>query len=175
MNQEIQAPLDTAVGEPAAEEYLIGPEDLLHISVWKDEMLTTEAIVRSDGKISVPLINDVQASGLTALQLRDEITRGLKEFVPGAEVTVIVKEMRSNKIYIQGEVNRPGPQLFNGQLTVIQALSLAGGLNPYADRNGITILRSTGEKMLFDYNQVIRGKNLEQNIRLQRGDTIIVP
>jgi polysaccharide export outer membrane protein len=175
MNQGIQAPVETVVVEPEAEEYLIGPEDILHIAVWKDETLTTDAVVRSDGKISVPLINDVQASGRTALQLKDEITEGLKEFVPGAEVTVVVKEMRSNKIYIQGEVNGPGPQLFDGQLTVIQALSLAGGLTPYADRDGITILRSTGEKMLFNYDEVIRAKNLEQNIRLQRGDTIIVP
>jgi len=164
--------------QPAAvtgtEEYVIGPEDILDISVWKDDTLSTEAVVRSDGKISVPLINDVQASGLTVPQLKDEITKGLKEFVPGVDVTVIVKQMNSNKVYIQGEVTRPGPQDFNGELTVIQALALAGGLTPYAKRSSIIILRGS-EKILFNYKEVIKGENLEQNIRLRRGDTIIVP
>jgi polysaccharide export outer membrane protein len=162
--------------QPAAtEEYIIGPEDVLHINVWKDETLTTDAVVRSDGKISVPLINDVQASGLTVPQLKDEITNKLKEYIPGVDVTVIVTQMNSNKIYIQGEVARPGPQPYNGELTVIQALALAGGLTPYAHRRGIIILRAGGEKLLFNYNKVIKGKDLEQNVRLKRGDTIIVP
>lgn len=170
-----ETPTDQKAQVVETAEYIIGPEDVLFISVWKDETLTTEAVVRSDGKISVPLINDVQASGLTVLQLRDEITRRLKEFVPGVDVTVIVKQMNSNKVYIQGEVSRPGPQAFNGELTVIQALALAGGLTPYANRRSIIILRPDGEKLLFNYNKVIKGKNLEQNVRLRRGDTIIVP
>lgn len=172
---ETQAPLETVVTAPANEDYIIGPEDILHISVWKDETLTTDAMVRSDGKISVPLINDVPAAGLTVLQLKNDITSRLKEYIPGAEVTVVVKEMRSNKVYIQGEVNKPGPQVFNGELTVIQALSLAGGLTPYAHRSAITILRADGSQLQFNYNQVVRGHRLEQNVVLQRGDTIIVP
>jgi len=170
-----KTPADQKAAVTGAEEYIIGPEDILVISVWKDETLTTEAVVRSDGKISVPLINDVQASGLTVLQLKDEITKRLKEFVPGVDVTVIVKQMNSNKVYLQGEVTRPGPQDYNGELTVIQALALAGGLTPYAKRGSIIILRTGGEQLLFNYNQVIKGKNLGQNIRLRRGDTIIVP
>ncbi|NOY52973.1 MAG: polysaccharide export protein [Deltaproteobacteria bacterium] len=170
-----KAPTDQQAAVTAPEEYIIGPEDILVISVWKDDTLTTEAVVRSDGKISVPLINDVQASGLTVLQLKDEITKRLKEFVPGVDVTVIVKQMNSNKVYIQGEVTRPGPQDFNGELTVIQALALAGGLTPYAKGSSIIILRADGQKRLFNYNQVIKGKNLKQNIRLRRGDTIIIP
>ena len=173
--QQAEVPIEPAIQETKPEEYVIGPEDLLMISVWKDESLTTEAVVRSDGKISVPLINDVQASGLTVLELKEEITKGLKEFIPGVEVTVIVTQMISNKIYVQGEVSNPGPMPFNGELTVIQALALAGGLTPYADRNSIIILRASGEKLEFNYNQVIKGKKLEQNVRLQRGDTIIVP
>ena len=175
VSQETRAPLDTVAAAPAGEDYVIGPEDILHISVWKDETLTTDAMVRSDGKISVPLINDVPAAGLTVLQLKDDITARLKEYIPGAEVTVVVKEMRSNKVYIQGEVNKPGPQVFNGELTVIQALSLAGGLTPYAKRSAITILRADGSQLQFNYNQVVRGRHLEQNVVLQRGDTLIVP
>ncbi len=169
-------PPAAAVAEtPAGEQYIIGEEDLLRISVWKDENITTDAVVRSDGMISVPLVNDVQASGLTALQLKDEITRRLMEYIPGVEVTVVVTEMRSNKVYIQGEVQRPGPQPFNGNLTVIQALALAGGLTPFADKNSIIILRASGEQLQFDYSAVSRGRNLEQNVVLKRGDTIIVP
>ncbi len=173
--QKTMTPIEIEVEESATEEYIIGPEDILLVRVWKDETLTTEAVVRSDGKISVPLINDVQASGLTALQLKDKITEGLKEFIPGVEVTVVVMQMISNKIYVQGEVARPGPQPFNGNLTVIQALALAGGLGPYADQNSIIILRANGEKLKFNYKQVSRGKKMEQNVRLKRGDTIIVP
>ncbi len=174
-NHKAEAPIEPAVQEVKPEEYVIGPMDQLKISVWRDESLTTEAVVRSDGKISVPLINDVQASGLTVLELKEEITKGLKEFIPGVEVTVIVTQMNSNMIYVQGEVTGPGPLPFNGELTVIQALALAGGLTPYADKNSIIILRANGEKLEFNYNQVIKGKKLEQNVRLQRGDTIIVP
>jgi len=170
-----EVPADQKAQAAETEEYVIGPEDILFISVWKDETLTTEAVVRSDGKISVPLINDVQASGLTVLQLKEAITNRLKEFVPGVDVTVIVKQMNSNKVYIQGEVNMPGPQVYNGALTVIQALALAGGLTPYANRSSIIILRAGGEKLLFNYKKVIKGKHLEQNVRLRRGDTIIVP
>jgi polysaccharide export outer membrane protein len=157
------------------EQYIIGAEDLLRISVWKDENLTTDAVVRSDGMISVPLVNDVKASGLTALQLKEEITNRLKEYIPGVEVTVVVMEMRSNKVYIQGEVQKPGPQPFNGNLTVIQALALAGGLTPYADKNSIMILRASGQQLQFDYSKVSRGRNMDQNVILKRGDTIIVP
>ncbi len=177
------APGPAATGMPpsgvaegsAVEQYIIGAEDVLLISVWKDENLTTEAVVRSDGMISVPLVNDVKASGLTALQLKEEITKRLMEYIPGVEVTVVVQQMNSNKVYIQGEVQRPGPQPFNGNLTVIQALALAGGLTPYADKNSIIILRAGGEQLHFDYSAVSRGRNLEQNIILKRGDTIIVP
>lgn len=175
LQSRTKAPAETVSQAPQTEEYIIGPEDQLRISVWKDETLTTDAVVRSDGKISVPLINDVQASGRTAVQLKDDITRGLQEFIPGVEVTVIVTQMNSNKIYVQGEVAKPGPWPFNGDLTVIQALALAGGFTPYASRNSIIILRADGEKLRFNYNQVIRGKRMEQNVRLKRGDTIIVP
>lgn len=171
------APVETAVqgAAPIQEEYIIGPEDLLVVSVWKDAALTIKATVRSDGKISVPLINDVQASGLTVLQLKDEITSRLKEFMPEVEVTVVVEQMNSNRIYVQGEITHPGPLPFNGDLTVIQALAMAGGLTPYADRDSIIIIRADGEKLKFNYNQVIRGKKTEQNVKLKRWDTIIVP
>ncbi len=175
VRQESKVSKTVATTQPPRSEYIIGPEDVLHISVWKDESLTTDAVVRSDGKISVPLINDIQASGLTVMQLTKEITGKLKEYIPGVDVTVIVTEMNSNKIYVQGEVTRPGPQPFNGNLTVIQALALAGGLTPYADRDSIVILRENGEKLRFNYKEVMHGKRLEQNIRLRRGDTIIVP
>ncbi len=164
-----------AAEAPSVEQYIIGAEDLLRISVWKDENLTTDAVVRSDGMISVPLVNDVMASGLTALQLKEEITNRLMEYIPGVEVTVVVMEMRSNKVYIQGEVQKPGPQPFNGNLTVIQALALAGGLTPYADKNSIMILRASGQQLQFDYSKVSRGQNMDQNVTLKRGDTIIVP
>jgi polysaccharide export outer membrane protein len=159
-------------------DYVIGPEDVLTISVWKDQELTRKLIVRPDGKLSFPLIGEVQAAGFTAARLQEDITKRLSEFVPDARVFVEVSEARSMKIYIVGKVTRPGEYIVGKQATVMQALSLAGGMTPFADSDDVSILRQVEGKQVslpFDYGDVSRGKRLEQNITLQRGDVVVVP
>ena len=162
----------------AAQEYQIGPEDLLQISVWREEGLTKEVLVRPDGGITFPLVGDVQAAGKTTLQLSNEINERLQKYVPDAVVTVAVQRIASNKIYVIGKVNKPGEYVAGRYLDVLQALSLAGGLTPFAAENGIKVIRRQQGKDLvfaFRYSEVKAGSSLEQNIILKGGDTIVVP
>ena len=162
----------------ATEAYRINSEDLLEISVWKEEDLQKTVAVRPDGGITLPLIGNVQAAGMTTEELQQALTEKLDEYIPDPVVTVSVAEIRGYKIYITGEVQNPGEYLMGTYIDVLQALTLAGGVTPFADKNDIRILRRNGasESILkFDYNQVQKGRKLEQNIILKAGDTIIVP
>jgi polysaccharide export outer membrane protein len=159
-------------------EYTLGPEDIIEISVWKDESLTKQIVVRPDGKISFPLVGEIRAGGLTVRQLQRQVTRKISEFIPNPTVTVLVLQVNSNKVYVVGKVNKPGEYPTGGRLDVMQALSMAGGLTPFASPRSIVILRrerGVEKKIPFNYNEVIRGKHLEQNIILQRGDVVVVP
>lgn len=170
--------LDTGAVQSQA-EYVIGPRDKLRISVWREDALTLpEVEVRLDGKISMPLIDDVQAAGLTPLQLKQELTERLKEFVAAPQVTVIVTEVGSKLVYILGEVNREGPIGMQPNMRILDAISLSGGLNPFAGKSRIKVIRSQGPtpaEFNFDYDAYIDGEDLAQNILLLPGDTIIVP
>jgi polysaccharide export outer membrane protein len=160
-------------------DYVIGPEDMLQITVWKNESLSRQLAVRPDGKISMPLLNDVQAAGLTPNQLREQLLASAAKFVTDPSVTVIVKQINSRKVFITGQIEKPGPYAINGPTTVVQLISLAGGLKEFTDGKRILIMRTdrTGRQMarLFNYREVIAGKNLDQNIELQPGDTVVVP
>lgn len=167
--------LSTPVREP---EYVIGTEDILQINVWKEADVSASVPVRPDGKISLPLLNDVQAAGLTPQQLATEITVRLKQFMTEPRVTVIVTAMNSRRAYVMGQVTRQGAVPLVSNLTVLQALSAAGGPAQFANTKKIYILRTEGGKQLripFNYSEVIKGKNPEQNINLKPGDTIVVP
>jgi len=181
-----QAPARTAAPPPVVAapglnlppEYTIGADDVLSIVFWRDKELTADVTVRPDGKVSLPLLNDVQASGLTPAQLKDRIVEESKKYVEDPNVTVVVKEIRSRKVYITGEVRKPGPYALTGAMTVLQMISIAGGLADYARPDKISIVRVENGKpasFKFNYKEVIDGKKLHQNIELKPGDTIIVP
>ncbi len=158
--------------------YLIGPQDELNISVWKEPEVTRTVPVRPDGRISLPLINDVQAAGLTPLQLSKAITEKLNKYFTDPQVTVIVTAINSRRIFILGEVGRPGAYPLLPDMTVLQALSGAGGFSQFANLKGIYVLRNENGKQVkypFNYKEVIKGSRPEQNIVLKPGDTVVVP
>jgi polysaccharide export outer membrane protein len=156
----------------------LGPEDILEISVWKDEALTRQVVVRPDGLISFPLIGDIQAAGRTVEELRQEIKAKIKAYVPDAPVTVMVLQVGSRKVYVVGKVNQPGVYPMGGHIRVMQAIAMAGGTTPFADTGDILIIREGNhgqEVHEFNYGKVAQGRDLEQNIRLLPGDTVVVP
>ncbi|MBE9570816.1 MAG: polysaccharide biosynthesis/export family protein [Proteobacteria bacterium] len=158
--------------------YQIGPNDILNIHVWREEELTRDVTVMPDGRISFPLIGNILAQGRTVTELKEIITRKLKNFVTAPEVTVIVNESLSRTVYTIGTVNTPGPYPLAPDMTVLQALSTAGGFTEWADTKNILIVRRDGKKEVqlpFNYKKFISGKNLEQNILLKPNDTIVVP
>ena len=162
----------------SSSSYKIGPGDILKISVWKEEGMEQEVLVKPDGGITFPLAGDIQASGLTTHQLTDELKSKLKRYIPNPVVTVSVLQSISNKIYVVGKVNRPGEYLATHYMDVLQVLSLAGGLTPFAESDEIKIIRrSNGKKETFDfdYDAVISGDKLDMNIILKAGDTVAVP
>jgi len=158
--------------------YSIAPEDVLIIDVWKEPEISRTVPVRRDGKISLPLLNDLQAAGLTPTQLGSEITEKLRANIIHPQVTVIVAQMSSLRIYILGQVTRGGAYPLVPDMTVMQALSIAGGFTPFANLKKIYVMRAeNGTDKIFpvNYREVIRGRQMEQNIRLKPGDTIVVP
>lgn len=164
-----------ATGDP---NYVIGAQDVLDVSVWKEPEVSRVVPVRPDGKISLPLLNDVQAAGLTPAQLADQITTGLKKYVTSPQVTVIITTINSQRVYILGEVIRPGAFPMLPGMTVLQALSSAGGFTQFAKTKSIFIRRMEAGKEVkyqFNYKDVIGGKRPEQDIPLKAGDTIVVP
>ncbi len=164
--------------ESVETDYIIGPGDILMISIWKDESLTQEVAVLPDGTISYPLIGLVKAEGKTINELKAEIEMRIKKYVPDPVLWVSVRNMNSTYIYVLGRVNNPGRFLLNSKANVLQGLAIAGGLTPFADNNNIKIFRTVdgSTKLIrFRYNDVIQGKLLDENIILKRGDVIIVP
>lgn len=163
---------------PVDASYVIAPDDVLSIDVWKESEITRTVPVRPDGKISLPLLNDVQAAGLTALQLASVITEQLKKFIANPQVTVIVATVNSQKIYVLGEALKPGVLPLLPGMTVLQAIASAGGFSQYANQKGIYVLRiENGQQVKhpFNYKEVVKGENIQQNILLKPGDTIVVP
>jgi polysaccharide export outer membrane protein len=165
---------------PGAEspDYTIGAEDVINISVWKEPELTMSVVVRPDGSVSLPLINDVNARGLTPMQLAAHLTARLKQFLADPRVTVIVTQINSRRFYVLGEVGRPGAFPLLPNMTVLQALSTAGGFREFANPSKIYVLRNengAAKKYPFNYKKVIAGKNIEQDILLKPGDTVVVP
>ncbi|MBZ5548237.1 MAG: polysaccharide export protein [Acidobacteriia bacterium] len=161
----------------AGPEYVIGPEDVLLISVWKEADLTATLPVRPDGKISLPLLSDVQAAGLTPIQLAESVTEKLKKYIADPRVTVVVTQINSKRIYMVGEVAHTGPMPMLPNMTALQALSSAG-LTQFANTKGIYILRMENgkqQKMPVNYRKLVKGEQMEQNYLLQPGDTIVVP
>ena len=177
------ASADPGTGAPAVRPhdntYIIGDDDVLSINVWKEAEVSRTVPVRSDGKISLPLAGEVQASGQTPLQLEKLLAAKLQSFISEPEVTVIVTEIKSQKFNILGMVNKSGTFPLTSSLTVLDAIALAGGFRDFAKQKSIYILRKNpdgGESRLpFNYKEVIKGKNMAQNIRVQPGDTIVVP
>jgi polysaccharide export outer membrane protein len=159
-------------------DYKIGPQDVVRIDVWKEPEISRTIPVRPDGKVSLPLLNDVQAAGLTAIQLSNAIHDGLTKYLNNPQVTVTVMEINSRRVYITGEVNRPGALPLLPNMTVLQALSSGGGFTQFAKLKNIYVLRTEDGKQIklpFNYREVVKGKNQEQNILLLPGDVIVVP
>jgi polysaccharide export outer membrane protein len=161
--------------------YLIGPQDLLAVVIWREKDMSAEVVVRPDGKISLPLLNDIDAAGLSPETLRLKIAKAATKFIKDLEesnVTVVVKEIKSRNVYVTGQVAKAGAYSLGNDMTVLQAISVAGGLLEYADDSNIVVLRKENGKdrtFKFNYKDVIKGKGLEQNIVLLPNDTIIVP
>jgi len=158
------------------EPFRIGPDDVLRISVWKNDAMSGPALVRPDGMITLPLVNDVQAEGLTPLELRNVLAEKLKEFIPNPEVSVIVTDIRSLRISVMGEVTRPGRFELRTRVTVLEALAMAGGFTQFAARSKIVIQRPEGSTMKlipFNYDRVAAGQ--QENFFLHGGDIVLVP
>lgn len=160
------------------DEYIVGEADTLHINVWKEPELSETVVVRPDGKISLPLVNEMKVSGMTPSQIQQLLTDRLKAYLVAPQVTVTVTEIHSKTVYITGEVLRAGEYPLLSPVTVLQLIARAGGLTTYANRHGIFVLREVDGKQVrypFDYNDVIRGKSAAENIDLKPGDTVVVP
>ena len=168
--------INTAVAQ--SENYTLQPGDVLSVSVWKEEDLQQLILVRPDGGISFPLVGDLRASGKTVDDVRNEISRKLEQFIPDVQVSVALQELNGNLVYVVGKVNRPGVFPFNQNVDVMQALGMAGGTTAFASLNDIKVLRRESgqlKSIQFRYGDVEKGKNLQQNIILKSGDTVLVP
>ena len=158
------------------DSYVIGPEDVLFIHVWREELLSRQVPVRMDGKISLPVVNDVQAAGLTPLQLKEVLTKRLKEFVDNPEVSVIVMEANSYKVFVSGEVRTPGVYRLRAETSILEIVPMAGGFTEWADKSDITIIRKENGKekrIRANYNRIVKGK--DPTVTLKAGDVIVVP
>src|SRR6267142_5879048 len=167
-----------AMGVPVASDFVIGPEDMLQISIWKNEAMSRTLPVRPDGKISLPLLHDITAAGLTPLQLRDKIAAALGEFMPNPEVSVSVMQVNSYRVSVLGEVQKPGVLQLKAPTTVLEALALAGGFRDFASPSKIIIFRKDAsgqtQKLRFNYNRAV-GSAGEENVSLKSGDVVVVP
>jgi polysaccharide export outer membrane protein len=162
----------------ATDTYLIQPGDVLEISVWREETMLRQVLVRPDGGLSYPLVGEVQAAGKSVAELQALITERLKKYIPDPVVTVSTQQLSGNKVYVVGRVQRPGEFVANRYMDVVQALSVAGGMTPYAAANKIKVLRRENGELVaipFKYGEIEKGENLEQNIILQSGDVVLVP
>jgi polysaccharide biosynthesis/export protein len=169
-------PVPTGITVPA--DYVVGPEDVLSVVFWRERDMSADVVVRPDGRISLPLLNDVDVAGLTPEQVRERVTEGARRFVEEPNATVVVKQINSRKVYITGSVERPGPFPLLRPTTILQLISLAGGLKEFAKAGDISVVRTEGAQQAFfqfNYDDVKNRKNLTQNILLKPGDTVIVP
>lgn len=172
---ELEAKLDSRAETKRAEEYVLGPGDVIQVVVWRNEHLSKTLPIRPDGKISLPLVDDMQAAGVTPSQLKETIARGLKQYIDNPIVTVIVSEVNNYKISVLGEVKKPGVYLLKGRTTVLEAISMAEGFTEFATTNNILLMKKAkGQRYRFDYRAFVSGENLDQNVYLDPGDTIIV-
>jgi polysaccharide biosynthesis/export protein len=163
---------------PTDPGFTIGPEDMLGIVFWKDAEMSGDVVVRPDGMVTVPLVRDIKAEGLTPNQLADRIQEAAREFVKDASVTVVVRQINSRKVFITGEVARPGAYALGSSMTVMQLIAVAGGLTEFAQPKSITVMRTEGgltRTFQFDYRKVADGTKRDQNITLKPGDTVVVP
>lgn len=161
-----------------SDRYIIGAEDVLYIHVWREETVTKTVSVRMDGMISIPLVDEIQAAGLTPLQLKEKLTERLKQFIENPNVTVVVMEANSFKVYISGQISKPGIYRLRSDTTLAQIISMAGGLNEWANQKKIIIIRKENGKekrFTINYKKIVKGEDLSSNIILKSGDTIIVP
>jgi polysaccharide export outer membrane protein len=176
---DVAKPTDTAKpAEVVPAGYIVGDSDIIRVNVWKEPEVSQTAVVRTDGNISLPLINEVKVSGMTPLQIQTMVAEKLKGFLNNPQVTVTVVEIRSKRAFITGEVARPGTYSLNAQTTVLQLIAQAGGFTPFAKKDGIVVLRTEDgrqSRLKFKYNEVIQGKKADQNIALHPGDTVVVP
>lgn len=178
-----EVPMAQAIASaPAAptpgEDYRLGPTDVLSVVFWGEKELSSEVTIRPDGKITLPLINDVEAAGLTTEQLRRRLTELGKRFVGDPVVTVVVKQVNNNRAFVTGQVIRPGPYVLSGPTTVLQVIAMAGGFTEFADRKHVLITRIESGRQLafeFNYDEVVKKRDLSQNLILKPGDTIVVP
>lgn len=177
--QATAPPVAPAPSVATPSDYVIGPSDVLQVTYWREKDMSAQVTVRPDGIITLPLINDVQASGLTPDQLRDKISQMARKFLeedPTVSVTVVA--INSRRVFITGNIARPGPYPLNAPTTVLQLIAMAGGLTEFADQGKIAVMREEDGKIarhIFNYKDVAKGKHLEQNIELKPGDTVIVP
>jgi polysaccharide biosynthesis/export protein len=158
--------------------FVIGPEDVLTVHFWRDQEMSGDVTVRPDGMITLPLVGDIRAAGLSTEALKEVVEKAASRLITEPNVTVAVKELNSRKVFITGEVTKPGPYPLTGPRTVLQLIAVAGGLLEYADKDNIVVLRNVDgqqKSYKFRYSDVSRGKSLEQNIELQSGDTVVVP
>ena len=178
-SKQSDKPADAAHAAHSDSAYVIGSNDVLSVSVWKEPDISRSVPVRSDGKISLPLVGELQASGETPRQLEQEITKRLQNYISEPEVTVIVTDSKSQKVNILGMVARPGAYLLTSTTTVLDAIAMAGGFKDFAKQKSVYVLRQapdgTQQRMPFNYKDVIKGKSAEQNVRLQAGDTVVIP
>ena len=169
----------SATAQAVSSDYVIGADDVLAIDVWKEPELTRPVQVRPDGKISLPLVGEIQAAGLHPVDLQKQIADKLQAYISNPAVSVIVQEVRSKRINVIGQVQRPGEYNLSSPMTVLDALSLAGGFRDFAKETKIYVLRvqpdGSHARLPFNYKRVVKGKHLEQNVQLQSGDTVVVP
>jgi polysaccharide export outer membrane protein len=165
--------------QPHDDSFVIGNDDVLLVNVWKEQEISKSVPVRSDGKISLPLVGEVQAAGQTPLKLEQAIAAKLKNYISDPEVTVIVQQINSQKFNILGQITRPGSYPLTNSPTVLDAIAIAGGFRDFAKKKSIYVLRQNADgtqaRLAFNYNEVVKGKNLQQNVKLQARDTIVVP
>jgi polysaccharide biosynthesis/export protein len=168
----------SAVGVPVPPDYVIGPDDQLSVVFWRDKDMSSDVTVRPDGKITLPLLNDIQAAGLRPDQLRDKVAEEAKRYVEDPQPTIVVTKINSRKVFITGQVAKPGPYSLMAPTTVLQLISMAGGLTDYAHSKKISIMRTENGRQIayhFNYKDIAAGKNMKQNIELKPGDTVVVP
>lgn len=175
----VNQPISSEVNKPHDDSFVIGANDVLAINVWKEPDVSRSVPVRSDGKISLPLAGEIQASGLTPLKLEQDIASKLQSFISEPEVTVIVQQINSQKFNILGMVSKPGSYSLTNSSTVLDAIAAAGGFRDFAKQKSIYVLRhnpnGTESRLPFNYKDVVKGKNADQNVKLQPNDTIVIP